>query len=115
MISEVAISVRQNRSEWMVMMQTPVEIAFRHYQPSDEARAEIAAQTRRLEKFSSRITSSHVVVTGPQNRRRNGDLFQVALRIAMPNHKDVIVDRRHNDAPDHEHVLVAIRRAFEAA
>ncbi len=96
-------------------MQTPVEIAFRHYQPSDEVRTEIAAQTRRLEKFGPDITSCHVVVTGPEGRRRNGGLFQVELRIAMPSRKDVIVDRRHGDAPEHEHALAAVRQAFDAA
>ena len=96
-------------------MQTPVEIAFRHIQPSEQLRTEIAAQAKRLEKFSSRITSCQVVVTGPQNRSRNGDVFEVELRIAMPNHKDVIVDKCRDNAPEREHALVAIRQAFEAA
>jgi ribosome-associated translation inhibitor RaiA len=96
-------------------MQTPVEIAYRHYQPSDRVRAEIDEQTRRLEKFGPNITSCHVVVTGPEHGRRAGDLFQVQLRIALPRHKDVIVDRRHGDTPEQEHALVAIRQAFDAA
>ena len=96
-------------------MQTPVEIAFRHYHPSDEVRAEIAAQARRLEQLNARITSCRVVVTGPQNRHRNGDVFDVELRIAMPNHKDIIVDRCRDEAPEREHALVAIREAFGAA
>src|SRR5208337_3054667 len=91
-------------------MQTPVAIAFRYCEPSEEIRSEIAAQVQRLEKFSPRITSCRVVVNGPQSRHRRGDLFQVELRIAMPERKDVVVDRRHNDAPEREHVLVAIRR-----
>jgi cold shock CspA family protein len=33
----------------------------------------------------------------------------------MPGHKDVIVDKRHDDAPEHEYPLVAIRAAFDAA
>ena len=67
-------------------MQTPVEIAFRHYQPTEEVRAEIIAQTRRLEQLSGRITSCRVVLTGPQNRHRNGDVFDVVLknRVAEP-------------------------------
>ena len=95
-------------------MQTPVEIAYRHTQPSDRVRAEIDAQTRRLEMFGPNITSCHVVVTGPEHGRRSGDVFEVRLRIALPNRKDVIVDRRP-DSPDHEHALVAIRQAFDAA
>ena len=96
-------------------MQTPVQIAFRYCEPSEEIRSEIAAQVQRLEKFSPRITSCRVVVNGPQTRHRRGELFQVELRIAVPEHRDVVVDRRHNDALEREHPLVAIREAFDAA
>jgi ribosome-associated translation inhibitor RaiA len=97
------------------MMQTPIEIAFRHYQPTEEVRAEIASQARRLEQLSARITSCRVVVTGPQSRHRSGDVFDVELRIAMPNHRDIIVDQCCDEAPQCEHALVAIREAFGAA
>ena len=95
-------------------MQTPVDIAFRHCEPSEEIRSEIAAQVQRLEKFSPRITSCRVVVTGPQTGHRRGG-FEVELRIAMPEHKEVVVDKSHADAPEREHALVAIREAFDAA
>ena len=96
-------------------MQTPVEIAFRHCEASEEMRAEIAAQVRRLEQFSPSITSCRVVVTGPQTRHRSGDAFRVALFIAMPEHKNVVVDRPRGGAAEREHALVAIREAFDAA
>ena len=95
-------------------MQTPVDIAFRHCEPSEEIRSEIAAQLQRLEKFSPRITSCRVVVTGPQTGHRRGG-FEVELRIAMPDHNKVVVDKSHADAPEREHALVAIREAFDAA
>jgi cold shock CspA family protein len=96
-------------------MQVPVEITFQHCEPSEEVRSAIANQVQRLEKFSHRVTSCQVVVVGPQTRHRRGDLFNVDVRIAMPDHKDVVVDKRHGDAPEHEHVLVAIKDAFDAA
>jgi len=34
---------------------------------------------------------------------------------SLPEHHDVIVDKSHGDAPEREHVLVAIREAFDAA
>ncbi|MGP8193151.1 MAG: HPF/RaiA family ribosome-associated protein, partial [Methylovirgula sp.] len=74
-----------------------------------------AQSDRLLEKFSPRVTSCRVVVTGPQTRRRRGGLFEVELRIAMPEHNDIVVDTLHGDAPQHEHALVAIRDAFDAA
>ena len=96
-------------------MQTPVDIVFRHCEPSDEIRAEIAAQVERLEKFSPRLTSCRVVVNGPRTRHRSGDVFHVELRIAMPEHNDVVVDKSHADTPERAHALVAIREAFDAA
>ena len=96
-------------------MQTPFDIAFRHCEPSEDIRAEIAAQAQRLEKFSSRITSCHVVVNGPQTRHKNGELFHIQIRVAMPEGKDVVVDRPHAGAGEREHARVAIREAFAAA
>ena len=96
-------------------MQVPIEIAFQHCAPSEQIRSEIGRQVKRLEKFSPRITSCNVVITGPQTRHRQGDLFKVELRIAMPEHKEVVVDKTHGDAPEREHALVAIREAFDAA
>ncbi|MGO9773037.1 MAG: HPF/RaiA family ribosome-associated protein [Roseiarcus sp.] len=96
-------------------MQEPIEIAFQHCEPSEEIRAAIAKQAQRLEKFSDRITSCRVVVTGPQTRHRLGGLYEIDLRIAMPEHKDVIVGRAHGEAAEREHPLVAIREAFDAA
>ncbi|RBP11940.1 sigma 54 modulation/S30EA-like ribosomal protein [Roseiarcus fermentans] len=95
-------------------MQTPVEIAYRHFEPSERVRAEIDAQTQRLEKFGPDVVGCHVVVSGPEHGRRDGDGVAVQLRIALPNRKDVIVDRRRGPAGP-EHALVAIRQAFDAA
>jgi ribosome-associated translation inhibitor RaiA/cold shock CspA family protein len=96
-------------------MQAPIEIAFQHCKPSEEIRAEVAKQAKRLEKFSDRITSCHVAIAGPQTRHRQGNAFKIDVRIAMPEHRDVIVTRTHGDAPEREHPLVAVREAFDAA
>ncbi len=95
-------------------MQTPPEIAFHQFEPTEAVRAEVARQVERLERFSDRITSCRLKVSKTA-RRQQGDLFQVALRVAMPGHKDVVVDRAHGDSPEHEHAVVAIRDAFDAA
>lgn len=96
-------------------MQVPAEIVFQNCDPSDELRAEVERQVERLEKFSPRLTSCHVVIHAPQTRHRHGDTFKIDLRIAMPQHHDVIVNRSHGDTPENEHPLVAIRNAFDAA
>lgn len=96
-------------------MQVPLEIAFKDSEPSESIKAEIEREARRLEKFSSRITSCQVTVIGPTKHHRHGVPFKIDIRIAMPDHKDVIVNKTHNDVKQHEYVTVAIKDAFAAA
>ncbi|WOJ89725.1 HPF/RaiA family ribosome-associated protein [Methylocapsa polymorpha] len=96
-------------------MQVPLEITFQNSEPSEAIRSEVEKHAKRLEKFHDRITSCNVTVIAPQTRHRSGDLFKIDIRIAMPEHKDVIVTKTHGDAPEHEHVEVAIKDAFAAA
>jgi ribosome-associated translation inhibitor RaiA len=96
-------------------MQVPIEIAFQNCDPSEAVRSEILRLAQRLEKFSSRITSCHVAVIREEKRSRHGGPFKIDIRIAMPGHNDVIVSRSHDDQPEREHVLVAVREAFGAA
>ena len=97
-------------------MQAPTEIAFRHYEPSDEARAEIDREVKRLEEFGA---SDHELQcrgrADRSARRRQGGLFKVDLRIAMPERKEIVVSKTHFHAHEREHPLVAFREAFDEA
>jgi len=96
-------------------MQTPLDISFQNSEPSEEIRSEIERHAKHLEKFHDRITSCNVTVIAPRSRHQKGGLFKIDIRIAMPSHKDIIVTKTHDDAPEHEHVAVAIKDAFDAA
>jgi cold shock CspA family protein len=96
-------------------MQVPLDIAFENSEPSQAIRSEVEKQAKRLERFHDRITSCNVAVIAPRTRHRKGGLFKIDIRIAMPEHKDVIVTRAHDDIREHEHVVVAIKDAFGAA
>jgi cold shock CspA family protein/ribosome-associated translation inhibitor RaiA len=96
-------------------MQVPVEISFQNSEPSEAIRSEIERHARRLEKFHDRITSCQVTVTAPATRHHQGNLFSIHIRVAMPQHKDIVVTKTHADTAEHEHVLVAIKDAFGAA
>jgi cold shock CspA family protein/ribosome-associated translation inhibitor RaiA len=96
-------------------MQVPLDITFENSEPSQAIRSEVEKQAKRLERFHDRITSCNVAVITPQTRHRKGGLFKIDIRIAMPEHKDVIVTRTHDDVPEHEHFAVAIKDAFGAA
>jgi cold shock CspA family protein len=96
-------------------MQVPLEIIFRNSEHSETLRSEIEREAKRLEKFYRRITSCHVTVIAPQTRHRHGGLFEINIRVAMPEHKDILVNKTHGDVHEHEYVAVAIKDAFDAA
>ena len=96
-------------------MQVPLDITFQNSEPSETIRSEVERQAKRLEEFHDRITSCHVTVVAPTMRRRKGELFAINIRVAIPHHKDILVSKTHGDAPEHEHVMVAIKDAFAAA
>ena len=96
-------------------MQVPLDITFENSESSEAIRSEVEKQAKRLEKFSDRITSCNVAVIAPQTRHRKGGLFKIDVRIAMPEHGDILVTKTHGDAAEHEHFAVAIKDAFGAA
>ncbi len=96
-------------------MQVPLEIDFKDSEPSKAIKAEIEREARRLEKFSSRITSCQVTVIGPAKHHRHGVPFKIDVRIAMPNRKEIVVNRTHDDVKQNEYVTAAIKDAFAAA
>jgi cold shock CspA family protein len=96
-------------------MQVPLDITFENSEPSEAIRSDVEKHAKRLEKFHDRITSCNVAVIAPQTRHRKGGLFKIDIRISMPEHKDILVTKTHDDAPEHEHVAVAIKDAFDTA
>jgi cold shock CspA family protein/ribosome-associated translation inhibitor RaiA len=96
-------------------MQVPLEIAFRDTEHSENIKAEVEREARRLDKFYDRITSCRVTIIGPNKHHRYGVPFKIDIRIALPEHKDIIVSKTHDDVKEHEYVAVAIKDAFAAA
>lgn len=93
-------------------MQTPLEVAFSDTEPSDEARALVAEKVARLEQFYGGITSCHVFIRAPHQHQRKGNLYQLTIEVRVPG--DELVVHSQNDAPEHEHLNVAVRDAFKA-
>jgi cold shock CspA family protein/ribosome-associated translation inhibitor RaiA len=96
-------------------MQTPPEITFKHFEPSEHVRERVDRELARLEHFHPRITSCQVVVERATKRRRVGDIYEVRIFAALPGGREIAVSRSPGDDGDHEDVLLAIRDAFQAA
>ena len=96
-------------------MQTPVEIEFQEMAASPAIEELIADQVKTLEQRYGRITACRIVVKGPGNRHQTGGLYDINIRLALPDGREVDVgrtpkaDERHSDLP------FAINDAFKRA
>jgi ribosome-associated translation inhibitor RaiA/cold shock CspA family protein len=95
-------------------MQVPLQVTFRHMDPSPALKTRIRELTQRFEKFSDQIIRCHVTVEAPHRHHRQGQLFDVRMDITVPG-RQIAVQRARAAAPSHEDPYVSLRDAFRAA
>ena len=95
-------------------METPVEIDFQGMAPVDRLRQSIATHIANLEHRCGRITACRVVLKAPGGHHRQG-FYEVNIRLALPNGREVNVAR--SPAPDERYTDVdfTINDAFKRA
>ena len=94
-------------------MQLPLQITFRHIQPSAAVEARIRQEAAKLEKFCEHIMSCRVIVEAPHRHHNQGNLFHVRIDLTVPQ-EELVVSREHHDEHAHEDAYVVIRDAFNA-
>jgi ribosomal subunit interface protein len=94
-------------------MLLPLQITFRHMDPSDAVAARIRERAEALERFFDRIVSCRVVVECQHPRRQQGNLFRVRVDLKVPG-GEIVVGRDPEAHHAHEDVYVAIRDTFDA-
>lgn len=95
-------------------MQLPVQISFRHMEPSLAVEDKIREKAAKLEQFHDRIMGCRVVVEAPHRHRHQGKLYHVRIDLTVPG-GELVVSREHHGKQAHQDVYVAIRDAFNAA
>lgn len=95
-------------------MQLPLQITFRHIDPSPALESRIRELASRLEKFSAHIMRCHVIVEPAAQHQHQGVLYDFRIDITLPDEEIAI---RHAHPADHAHEdpYVALRDAFRAA
>ena len=74
-------------------MQTPVEMEFQEMAVSPAAQELVADHVKKLEQRYGRITACRIAVKGPGNRHQSGGLYDVNIRLALPDGREVNVGR----------------------
>ena len=95
-------------------MQLPLQISFRHMDPSPNVETAIRERAMRLNHFYPRITGCRVVVEAPHRHHHKGKLYEVHIDLTVPG-EEIAVTRSGPKDHAHEDVYVAIRDAFNTA
>jgi cold shock CspA family protein/ribosome-associated translation inhibitor RaiA len=96
-------------------MQTPVEIDFQGMAARSEIRSAIAKHVGELEQRFGRVTAGRVVLKAPGGHHRTGGLYEVNIRLALPEGREVNVDRTARADERHSDLTFAINDAFKRA
>jgi cold shock CspA family protein len=96
-------------------MQTPLELEFQGMTGTPQIRSVIEKHVAELEQRGSRVTACRVMVKGPGQHHRKGGLYEVHIRLALPDGREVNVDRTPPADERHADLAFAVNDAFRHA
>jgi cold shock CspA family protein/ribosome-associated translation inhibitor RaiA len=98
-----------------MIMQTPLEVDFQGVSTTPQIQDAIARHVARLEQRYGRVTSCRVALKGPGGHHQNGGLYEVNIRMALPNGREVNVGRTAQADARYADLTFAINDAFKRA
>jgi cold shock CspA family protein/ribosome-associated translation inhibitor RaiA len=96
-------------------MQTPVEVDFRDMTATPEIRASIAEHVAQLEQRFGRVTACRVELKGPGTHHRTGGHYEVTIRLALPDGREVNIGRTPPADERYGDLNFALNNAFKRA
>jgi cold shock CspA family protein len=96
-------------------MQTPVQIDFQGLHATPGVRAVIEQHVAELEQRYGRVTACRVVLKAPGGHHRTGSLYEVHIRLALPDGREVNIGRTPPADERHADLSFAINDAFKHA
>ncbi len=96
-------------------MQTAPEIEFQGMTATPDIKDAIAAHVAQLEQCWGRITACRVVLKGPSQHHRKGGLYEIHIRLALPDGREVNVERTPPTDERHSDLTFALNDAFRHA
>lgn len=96
-------------------MQTAVQIDFQGMEPRESLRATIFEHVADLEDRFGRITGCRVVLKAPGQHHRTGGLYEVHIRLTLPDGKEVDIGQTPHLDERHADIHFAVNDAFKRA
>jgi len=92
----------------------PLQIVFRHMEPSAALEARVQELAAHLDQMSTQIMRCHVSIDAPHHHHHQGKLYEVHIELTVPG-SEIVVSKQHRERHSHEDPYVALREAFKAA
>jgi ribosome-associated translation inhibitor RaiA/cold shock CspA family protein len=92
----------------------PLQITFRHTDPSPALEARIRELAARLDRFSAHIVRCHVILEPSPHHQHRGALYDFRIDITLAD-EQIAIRHAHPEDHAHEDPYVALRDAFLAA
>jgi len=96
-------------------MQTSAQIEFEGVESTPQLQAAIEQHIAELESRFGRVTAGRVVVKGPGDRHLSGGQYQVSIRLALPDGREVNVGRTPKQDERYGDLTFAVDNAFKRA
>jgi cold shock CspA family protein/ribosome-associated translation inhibitor RaiA len=96
-------------------MQTPVQLDFQGMDARQDLRSAIARHLQQLEERFGRVTAGRVVLKAPSGHHRTGGLYEVNIRLSLPEGREVNIARTRHADERHADLNFAINDAFKRA
>ena len=96
-------------------METQLHIDFQGIESQAALRAAITRHVDELQKRFGRIVACRVMLKGPGHHHRTGGLFEVHIRLALPEEKEVNIGHKSDADGRHADINFAINDAFKRA
>jgi cold shock CspA family protein/ribosome-associated translation inhibitor RaiA len=96
-------------------MQTPVQVDFQGLEAKPELRSAIDKQIAQLEERFGRVTAGRIVVKAPGGRHRTGGLYEINIRLSLPEGREVNTARTPQGDERHADLNYALNDAFKRA
>ena len=96
-------------------MQTPVQVEFEGVRSPVEQQALIEKHLAELETRFGRVTAARVIVKGPGDHHQTGGQYQVSIRLALPDGREVNIGRTPKEDERYADLTFALDNAFKRA
>jgi cold shock CspA family protein len=96
-------------------MQTPIEVDFQGMDTNADVRAAIAKHVAQLEDRFGRVTAGRIVLKAPGGRHRTGGLYEINIRLALPEGREVNIGRTPQNDERYADLNFALNDAFKRA